>query len=249
MIDIKQRLDKEVEYRNSIDEVSFDKPDPILIASRYKDEYISLICALFAYGKASLIVKFLDSLDFELLKKDEDSIKKELNRYYRFQTPQDVVEFFITIKRLKQIDSIENIVTNGYKQEQNILDGLYAIINTIDKLNDYNSQGYRFLIGNLPNKSKLIGQSPHKRWNMYFRWMVRKDNIDLGLWSGIDKKDLLLPLDTHTHKVSQKLGLLDRKNYDLKSAMLITQKLREFDPLDPIKYDFAIYRLGQEMIV
>ena len=84
--------------------------------------------------------------------------------------------------------------------------------------------------------------------NMYLRWMVRDDNLDLGLWKNIDKKDLILPLDTHTFKVSQKLGLLDRKNYDLKSALLITDKLKEFDKLDPIKYDFSLYRIGQEKI-
>jgi uncharacterized protein (TIGR02757 family) len=71
----------------------------------------------------------------------------------------------------------------------------------------------------------------------------------MGLWKYIDKKDLILPLDTHTFKVSQKLGLLTRKTYDLKSAILITEKLKEFDCNDPIKYDFALYRLGQEKII
>jgi len=84
---------------------------------------------------------------------------------------------------------------------------------------------------------------------MYLRWMVRKDNLDLGLWSKIDKKDLLLPLDTHTFKVSERLGLLKRKTYDMKAAIEITNRLRQFDKEDPIKYDFALYRLGQEKIV
>ena len=84
---------------------------------------------------------------------------------------------------------------------------------------------------------------------MFLRWMVRDDNLDLGLWNGVDKKDLILPLDTHTFKVSQKLGLLDRTTYDLKSALLITQKLKEFDKFDPIKYDFSLYRIGQEKII
>jgi hypothetical protein len=62
MKDIKALLDEEVCSRNSIDELSYDKPDPLLVASRYKDEYSILLCALFAYGNAKLIVKFLDSL-------------------------------------------------------------------------------------------------------------------------------------------------------------------------------------------
>ena len=84
---------------------------------------------------------------------------------------------------------------------------------------------------------------------MFLRWMVREDILDLGLWKGIRKEDLILPLDTHTFKVSQKMKLLERKTYDLKSALLVTKKLKEFDNFDPIKYDFALYRIGQEKIL
>ncbi len=80
----------------------------------------------------------------------------------------------------------------------------------------------------------------------FLRWMVRFDTLDLGLWKKIDKKDLILPLDTHTFKVSQKIGTFRKQNLDLKSALEISQKLKEFDTNNPIKYDFAIYRLGQE---
>ena len=71
----------------------------------------------------------------------------------------------------------------------------------------------------------------------------------MGLWGdAVETKDLILPLDTHTFNVSKRIGLLCRKSYDLKSAILITEKLREFDPKDPIKYDFALYRIGQEKL-
>lgn len=80
---------------------------------------------------------------------------------------------------------------------------------------------------------------------MYLRWMVRKDRLDLGLFKKIDKKDLLIPLDTHTHKVALAFCLMQRKTYDFKAVLELTQKLKEFDNLDPIKYDFALYRLGQ----
>ena len=80
---------------------------------------------------------------------------------------------------------------------------------------------------------------------MWLRWMVRKSDIDLGLFDKISPSALILPLDTHTHKVSLKIGLCSRKSYDYKAAFEITQNLRQFDPQDPIKYDFAIYRLGQ----
>ena len=86
MNSIKELLDKEVCNRNNNCELSYERPDPLLVASRYKDEYIILLCALFGYGKASLIVKFLDSLNFDLLNEKEEVIDKELKSfYYRFQ--------------------------------------------------------------------------------------------------------------------------------------------------------------------
>ena len=77
------------------------------------------------------------------------------------------------------------------------------------------------------------------------RWVVRKDCLDLGLWESVKCKDLLLPLDTHTFRITRKLGLLKRKTYDFKAVLEITEKLKEFDAKDPIKYDFALYRIGQ----
>lgn len=253
--EIKQLLDNEVENRNKNDEINYDKPDPLLIARRYDDEFIILLCALFAYGNAKLIVKFLDSLDFSLLEKSDEIIDKELDKfYYRFQNAQDIKMIFKTFKRMKNEDSLNNIFVNAYKKENSILEGIDTLIQKIHNISNYNSQGFTFLVSSpfKRDKAGLIkenGNAPYKRWNMYLRWMVRDDNLDLGLWKNIDKKDLILPLDTHTFKVSQKLGLLDRKNYDLKSALMITNKLKEFDKFDPIKYDFSLYRIGQEKIM
>ncbi len=252
---LKELLDKEVKQRDKEDELCIDKPDPLLVASKYKDEYIALLCALFGYGKASLIVKFCDSLPYNLLDSSEDKIRKELtNFYYRFQNNDDVIAIFIALSRLKKESSLNEIFYKYYIKENNVLEGISGTIKSIYDKYEYNSRGYQFLIGTMPKRDKAgnikeIGNAPYKRWNMYLRWMVRKDSLDMGLWSGIDKSDLILPLDTHTFNVSKRLGLLDRKTYDLKSALLITDKLKEFDKDDPIKYDFAIYRLGQEKIV
>ena len=79
---IKQLLDNEVKNRNKNDEINYDRPDPLMVAKRYDDEFIILLCALFAYGNAKLIVKFLDSLDFSLLDKSEEKIEKELKNHY-----------------------------------------------------------------------------------------------------------------------------------------------------------------------
>jgi len=252
---IKQLLDKEVVLRDSDCELSYDKPDPLLVASRLKDEYAIVLCALFGYGKASLIVKFLDSLEFSLLDESEEKIKQNLQGYYyRFQNTQDVINIFIALRRLKQQNSLEELFYEAYKKENSVLEGIDNLITKISSTINYTSQGFTFLISSNFKRDKQgiikeIGNAPYKRWNMFLRWMVRDDCLDLGLWKNINKKDLILPLDTHTFKVSQKLGLLDRKNYDLKSALLVTEKLKLFDETDPIKYDFALYRIGQEKML
>jgi len=254
-LELKQLLDQEVLCRDSSCELSYEKPDPLLVASRYKDEYAILLCALFGYGKASLIVKFLDSLDFDLLEKNEDNIRKELcNHYYRFQNSEDVIKIFQTFRNMKQEYSLNEIFKKTYLDTNSILEALDSIISKIHQLANYESQGFKFLVSSpfkrdKNGKIKHMGNAPYKRWFMYLRWMIREDNLDLGLWSGIDKKDLILPLDTHTFNVSKRIGLLNRKTYDLKSAIEITQKLKTFDSVDPIKYDFALYRIGQEKIL
>ncbi|WP_456489377.1 TIGR02757 family protein [Caminibacter pacificus] len=233
-MDIKSKLDKLIE--ENIYEVNEEKLDPILIAKKYNDEYISLVAALFAYGNVKAILKFLNSLDLENLNSN--------GAYYRFQTKKDVEEFLYTLKKMKEKYSLNEIFLKGYEKTKNPIDGIREIIKTMYEINPYNSDGYQFLIGKIPPK-KTKGVSPYKRWNMFLRWMVRDDSLDLGLWRGVEKSDLIIPLDTHTHKVSLKLGLLKRKTYDLQSAMELTEKLKEFDSKDPLKYDFALYRIGQ----
>jgi len=246
-MDVKKRLDLEVQKRDKSDEVSLDRLDPILVAKRYNDPTISLICALFAYGNVKQIVKFLDSLDFSLLQKSDDEIKEALkNHYYRFQKSEDVIALFIALKRLNETTTIESLFKQGYEKNHNPIDGINNLIQTIQTIYPHATQGYNFLIGKITTKTKGVGAL--KRWMMFLRWMVRSDNIDMGLWSGVDKADLIIPLDTHTFNVSKKLGLLDRKTYDLQSAIELTQKLKSFDKNDPLKYDFALYRIGQEKI-
>jgi len=246
--EVKARLDLEVSKRNTLDELHLSRPDPIMPAREYKDEYISLVCALFGYGRADSIIKFLYSLDFNLLDASEDKMEKALlPYYYRFQNAQDVMAIFKTLSRLKKVDTLENIFYSGYKKDHDLLSGLNTVITSMHEVNSYKSRGYNFLVGKEVLKTK--GNSAMKRWMMYLRWMVRHDNIDMGLWKKVDKKDLIMPLDTHTFNVSKGLGLLQRKSYDLEAALELTTTLRSFDEADPVKYDFALYRIGQEKIV
>jgi uncharacterized protein (TIGR02757 family) len=81
---------------------------------------------------------------------------------------------------------------------------------------------------------------------MFLRWMVRKDEagVDFGIWHRIPVSSLLMPLDVHVENTSRALGLLTRKQRDWQAVEELTEKLREFDPLDPVKYDFALFGLG-----
>ena len=246
--DVKKRLDDEVLKRNQLSEITLEKLDPIMVAHRHNDETISLVCALFSYGNVKQIVKFLDSLDFSLLESSEKEIEETLkNHYYRFQTSEDVIALFIALKRLKEETTLQVIFKSGYAKENSVIDGINELIKMMQQVQPYSSRGYDFLISKVTTKTK--GAGALKRWMMFLRWMVRDDNIDMGLWSGVDTKDLIIPLDTHTFKVSQKLGLLKRKTYDLEAAIELTCKLKEFDINDPLKYDFALYRIGQEKLL
>jgi len=83
-----------------------------------------------------------------------------------------------------------------------------------------------------------------KRLVLYARWMVRPaDGIDLGLWP-IASSALVIPVDTHVHRISRNLGLTDRRTASWATAEEITAALRTFDPHDPVKYDFALCHLG-----
>lgn len=244
MSKLKERLDQEVAKRNDVSELSLATPDPLMIAKLHNDETIALICALFAYGNAKQIVKLLERFDFSLLDKDDDLIREALDGiYYRFQTSEDIAVFFIALKRLKRETTLEALFMKGYQTNRDILEGVFSIIEYLKLAYPYESRGYRFLVGSSHQNS------PYKRWLMFLRWMVRCDALDMGLWKDVSAKDLLLPLDTHTFRVGHKLGLLKRKSYDLKAVKEITESLRKFDKEDPVKYDFALYRLGQEQIV
>ncbi len=246
-MDIKELLDKEVMLRNSANELDYSRPDPLIVARRFSDEHIALTCALFAYGNASQIVKFLEKLDFSLFLDDFDAFLLTLeDKYYRFQNSHDVIEWFKTLQKMSDMGGVESIFMDGYK-DKNLISALSHLIDTIYSLNPYRSQGYQFLISK--PITTVAKASAMKRWFMYLRWMIRADELDMGLWSGVDKSELLMPLDTHTFNISRKLGLLQRKQCDLRASMELTEKLREFDATDPIKYDFALYRIGQEKLL
>lgn len=114
-------------------------------------------------------------------------------------------------------------------------------------------RSYFFSLPDFPRRaikhvSSPLQKSTCKRLNMFLRWMVRKDNlgVDFGIWNTLQPKDLICPCDVHVDRVARRLGLIERKQTDWRTAVELTNELLKFDPLDPVKYDFALFGLGVE---
>jgi uncharacterized protein (TIGR02757 family) len=94
-----------------------------------------------------------------------------------------------------------------------------------------------------PGASESDAGAACKRINLALRWLVRKGPVDLHLWKKIKPSSLYIPLDVHVARNARSLGLLKRKSNDKKAVIELTEKLREFCPKDPVKYDFALFGL------
>jgi len=110
---------------------------------------------------------------------------------------------------------------------------------------------YFFSMEHVPARTKKHIATPEKksnckRLNMFLRWMVRQDRkgVDFGIWNYIKPSQLICPIDVHVARVAKHFGLLQRKQVDWRAALELTKYLRTLDPLDPVKYDFALFGLG-----
>ena len=83
-----------------------------------------------------------------------------------------------------------------------------------------------------------------KRLNLFLRWMVRKDAIDLGVWTGIAPSRLIVPLDTHVIRLGRCLRLTRYVSPGWKMAAEVTASLRAIEPRDPVRYDFSLCHVG-----
>ena len=212
--------------------------DPVSFVHRWHEnadrEVAGFIASQFAYGRIDIFMGFLERL-FALMKEGpqrfvENGSPDDLRGlYYRFQKEDDLVLLFDVLRRIaKDHGSIGAMFRNFYK-------------------GDIRRAIWRIREEYLPNDGRLTFFFPRpssagaqKRWNMYLRWMVRKDEIDVGIWDFIDPGDLIMPLDTHIYKVGRCLGWITRKTPSYKAAQEVTEALKKFCPSDPLKYDFFL---------
>lgn len=249
-LNLKEKLDK---LYNSYKHKHSSK-DPVWNLHSFSDEkdieIIGLISSAFAYGSVNQINRFIELLLQKIGNKpyeftvnfEKQKDKKHLNGlYYRFNTGRDILNLFSSInKTLVKYSSLQNAFISGYdSSHDNIVPALTGFINTLHRNSPKKHDKYYHHL--IPNP---LSGSTCKRMNLFLRWMIRKDDIDTGIWSGVDKAKLIMPVDTHIARVSKKLRLVKRKSVDLKFAVELTSKLKLFDAADPVKYDFALCHIG-----
>lgn len=247
---LKQRLDELV----ATFDVSTIAPDPLQLVLRYDhpldQETAGLVAAAFAYGRADIIVanigtvlarmkpspyRYLQSFDAR------DAHRRFAGFAHRFHKTPDLVAF---LQCLANVIAEHESIGALFEQVYDDTDG------------DIGPSLSRFVAAILgptakrqPATVRYLLTSPDdgsacKRMNLYLRWMVRTTSPDLGLWSFADPAKLVMPLDTHVHRIATFLGLSERKSGDWKAARALTDRLALFDRADPVRYDFALCRLG-----
>ena len=241
----KTELDKLVEKYETPE---FIKDDPIQFIhcgrTKEESELYGFISSLFAYGNRKIFIKKLEDIfkraDNDIvnyIKNGDFSNLKGLE--YRFSKDYDIIPIFEILHNLyAESKGLEELFNYGFFSDnflQTVVDYFYA------RAPKTAGQGFYHMIPNPANGGAM------KRINMFLRWMVRKPPVDLGIWEFMKPKDLLIPLDVHVGRISRKMGLLSRKSNDFKAVIELTNKLKEFCPEDPVKYDFAMFAFGVEL--
>ena len=254
-MNLKQKLD----YHYKVFDKTKISPDPLQFLHMYTDkkdlEVMGFVAAVFAYGNVKQIINTLNKFveitgnqpykfisSFSLYRNDE----RLKTLYHRFYSYTDVLNLFSVLEKVyNEFGSLKALFLKYYNPAddniKNALSGFsHHFINEIKDLtgDDKLSIGARFMFP-LPELGSAC-----KRKNLFLRWMVRKDELDFGIWEEIPKNKLVIPVDTHVARICKQLKLTKRKNVSWKMAEEITRNLRKFDAEDPVKYDFAICHIG-----
>ncbi len=245
--ELKEFLDEKAAQYNTLD---FIETDPIQIPHKFsfkEDIEISgFLIATIAWGNRTSIInngnkllQIMGNSPFDFVQNYTEAHKKFLNGFVHRTFNEDDLHYFF--KALQNIYANHNGLENVFAQnrtESSLQPGISAFKKTF------------FELPHLPRSQKHVSDplknSAAKRINMFLRWMVRNDTtgVDFGLWDSISPSLLSCPLDVHSGGVARKLKILKRKQNDGKALNELDAALRRFDPLDPVKYDFALFGLG-----
>jgi len=247
--DLRTFLDQKVlEYNQP----AFIEKDPICIPHDYKKkqdiEIAGFFAAIFAWGNRTTIINkskdlmlLMDNAPHDFILWHKPAQLKQLFRFrHRTFNTSDLLYF---IEFLRHHYSANESLETAFSKWMEKTD-----TDTARALTGFHH--YFFSMEHLTRTKKHIATpyagSSCKRLNMYLRWMVRKDasGVDFGLWNRISPAQLVCPIDLHVARVAQRFGLLTRKKADWAAAIELTEYLRQFDPNDPVKYDFALFGLG-----
>lgn len=228
----------------------FIHPDPLEFLHGYKlaedREIVGIIASSLAYGR---VAQILNSVNFVLKQMGpspreyiESATRKKLEAAFsgfkhRFTTGREMTDFLLGISRIiHDHGSLYRCFSGHYAAHE--ADIPKALGSFVKEIKSYTETGYNSL---LPCPEK---KSACKRLHLFLRWMVREDEVDVGGWTGIHPSKLVVPLDTHMHRIGMLLGLTERKQADMRTALEITQAFSMIIPDDPVKYDFALTRFG-----
>jgi uncharacterized protein (TIGR02757 family) len=247
---LRQRLDALV----ATFDVTTIEPDPLQLVLRYDDpldrETAGILAAAFAYGRADIIVTNIGAM----LAKMSPSPYRYLQTFdareasqrfagfaHRFhKTPELVALLGCLATAIESHGSLGALFRECYDEgDADIGPALARFVGRlIEPAPKLHRKALQYLLTS-PNDGSAC-----KRMNLYLRWMVRRTSPDLALWTFVDPARLLMPVDTHIHRIATFLGLNDRATTDWKAARLLTDRLAVFDASDPVRYDFALCRLG-----
>lgn len=256
-ISLKNKLDYHYRY--------FDRtkisPDPLEFPRRfikiYDIEASAFISSVFAYGNIIQIMNTLEKLHKIMNNKPYEFILKydyESNKHlfdsikHRFYTSDDIARLFCALNKIyTAYGSLKYFFLLYYfDKEKNLKNSISFFSNNMLNIcrgNEKISHGVKFMFPD-PYKGSAC-----KRMNLFLRWMVRKDELDFGIWSEIPASKLVIPVDTHIAKICKQLKITRLNGASWKMAEEITDNLRKFAPEDPVKYDFAICHIGMRKML
>ncbi|MCJ7776969.1 MAG: TIGR02757 family protein [Sedimentisphaerales bacterium] len=233
------------------------KPDPLQFVYRYSGrqdrEIVAFLAAALAYGRVQQIGKSLTDLlgrmgesPSEFVRDFDGRRRKKLSDFkHRFTTGEDISDLLGLFRGvLAENGSIEKCFLLGYsKTDESVLPALSKfcdrLLGTYARAHGGRApRGLKYLLAGPANDGAC------KRLNLFLRGRVRNDDVDTGLWTRVDKAKLIVPVDIHMNRLCRILGFHNLKTVSLAMAMRITEAFKEIEPADPVKYDFALSRIG-----